>query len=187
MKKFFKWTWYNKEQLFSIMYSVALMALSQLAIWTDAVSAFLPELSATGAVIVKASICVVSILFTALTVRNVCVTYGLSSLDTIDKVLAKKAEAAAEKLSPEQKKQFKSYIATLQATLAKEKAELVAFEKALAEIEALFNADSSLVKNYVGQKAELTGKIAQATDIIKNVEAKIAEYKAQLDGKTAKK
>ena len=187
MKKFFKWMWYNKEQLFSILYSVALMALSQMAIWTDLVASFLPELSPTAVTITQVAICVVSVAATALTVRNICVTYGLSSLDTINKVLSERAEAAAGKMSPDQKKTLKSYIATLQNTLTQAKADIAVAEKALAEVETLFSADPSLVANYPSRKAELSNKIAQSKAVITNVEAKIADYKAKLDGKTSTK
>lgn len=186
MKKFFKWVWYNKEQLFAIAYNVALLALSQLAIWTDAVMALMPALPPAGAIAVKVIIGVLSVGFTALTVRNVCVKYGLSSLDTIDQVLAEKAAEAANKLTPEQKKTIKSYIATLQTTLDKARTDLATAEKALAEITALFNADSTLVANYSGRKAELAREIDRSNAVIANVEGKIAEYKAQLSGKNVK-
>ena len=184
MKKFFKWFWYNKEQLGSILYNVAILALSQVAIWTDLVAAFLPMLPPAAVIAVKVTICVLSVAFTALTVRNVCVKYGLSSLDTIDKVLAERAESAMNKLTPEQKKTLKAYIATLQQTLAQTKAEREEAEKALAEITTLFNADNSLVTNYAQLSAELNAQIAQAQTVTANVEAKIADYKAQLAGKT---
>ena len=183
MKKFFKWVWYNKEQLGSIAYSVAILALSQAAIWTDLVAAFLPMLPPTGVLVVEIAICLLSIGFTALTVRNVCVKYGLSSLDTIDKVLAEKAEVKANKLTAEQKKQLKKYIATLQKTLNQAKAEHDEAERELAEIATLYSADSTLVPDYARKKAELTTKINHAAAVIANVETKIAAYKAQLDGK----
>ena len=183
MKKFIKWVWYNKEQLFSIMYSVAIIALTQMAIWTDLAARLLPALSPVAIIIVKVVAGILSLAFTALTVRNVCVPYGLSSLDTIDKELAKRAEAAASKLTPEQKKKLKSYISTLQNTLSQAKGNLTAAEKALAEVNALYDADNSLVTNYAQRKAELTEEVARFTDVIANVESKIAEYKAQLDGK----
>ena len=184
MKKFFKWIWYNKEQLGSIMYSVAILAISQLVIWADLVAVILPWLPATGATAMKVGICVLSAGFTALTVRNVCVKYGLSSIDTIDAVLAEKAQAASNKLTSEQKKALKSDIETLQQTLAKNIAELAEHEKALAEITTLFTADSSLVPDYARKKAELSAHIARFTAVIANIETKIAEYKAKLAGKT---
>ena len=187
MKKFFKWLWYNKEQLFSILYNIALMVLSQIAVWTDLVSAIMPVKSPTAVIIVKVIICALSIAFTALTVRNICVKYGLSSLDTIDKVLAERAEVAASKLTDEQKKTIKSYITTLQNTLSQAKTELTTAEKALAEITTLFNADNSLVADYSIRKAALDKKIAHSNAVISNVEAKIAEYKSQLDGKNKPK
>ena len=183
MKKFFKWVWYNKEQLFSILYSVALMALSQMAIWTGLVTAVLPQLPATAVLVVKAVICGLSLVFTALTVRNVCVTYGLSSLDTIDKVLAERAKEAANKLTPEQKKVVKSYISTLTTAANQAKADLAAAEKALNEITTLFNADSSLVANYNQKKTDLSRQIENSKALIANVEKRIADYKAQLSGK----
>lgn len=183
MKKFFKWAWYNKEQLFSIAYSIALLALSQMAIWTDLVASLLPALSPVAVIIVKIAVCVISLAFTALTVRNVCVTYGLSSLDTIDRVLAERAEAETRKLTPEQKKTLKAYISTLQNTLNQTRAELTEAEKALAEVTALYNADNTLVANYSQRKSELTAKVARCNAVIANVESKIADYKAKLDGK----
>lgn len=186
MKKFFKWLWYNKEQLFSILYSVAIIAFSQLAIWTDLVFTIFPELTATPALIVKVTAGVLSVAFTALTVRNVCVPYGLSSLDTIDQHLAKKAEEAASKLSPERKKELKSFIATLQTQLGKARTDLAAAEKALAEITTLYNADSSLVRDYHMRKNDLDNQITRSNAVIANVEAKIADYKAQLEGKSDK-
>lgn len=185
MKKFFKWVWYNKEQLFSILYSILMMALSQVAVWTDLVSSLLPELEDTSLIIVQVAICAVSVLATALTVRNVCVTYGLSSIDTIDKVLEERAKAAANNMTADQKKTLKSYITTLQSTLDSTKAELAEKEKALAVVTTLFNADSTLVADYNMKKSELNSQIEKAKAVIANVEAKIAEYKAQLSGKNA--
>lgn len=186
MKKFFKWLWYNKEQLFSIAYSVAIIAFTQFVIWTDLLSAIFPELAATPALVVKIIAGVFSVAFTVLTVRNVCVPYGLSSLDTIDKHLAKKAEEAASKLSPERKKELKSYISTLQATLSHAKTDLATAEKALAEITTLYNADSSLVMNFSARKKQLDDQIAQVNAVIANVETRIAEYKAELEDKNIK-
>ena len=183
MKKFIKWVWYNKEQLFSILYSVALMALSQMAIWTGLVTAILPQLPTTAVVVIKAVICGLSLAFTALTVRNVCVTYGLSSLDTIDKVLNERAKDAANKLTPEQKKTIKSYITTLNSAATQAKNDLAAAEKALAELTTLFNADSSLVVNYSQRKTDLNRQIDNFKALIANVEKRIADYKAQLSGK----
>lgn len=183
MKKFFKWVWYNKEQLGSIAYSAAILVLSQMAIWTDLIAAFLPMLPPTGVLAVEITICVLSVAFTALTVRNVCVKYGLSSLDTIDAELAKRAQEAQNKLTAEQKKQLKQYIATLQKTLGQAKADHDKAETELAEISTLYNADNSLVPDYARKKAELTAQISRAAAVIANVETKIAAYKAQLDGK----
>lgn len=184
MKKFFKWLWYNKEQLGSILYSAAIITLSQIVIWKDLLWVVLPILPATGSTVVKVAIGLLSVGFTVLTVRNVCVKYGLSSLDTIDKVLAEKAQAATNKLTTEQKKALKANITTLQQTLEKNKAELTEHEKTLAEITTLFTADSTLVPDYARKKAELNAHVAHVTAVIANIEAKIAEYKAQLDGKT---
>jgi membrane protein implicated in regulation of membrane protease activity len=181
MKKFFKWLWYNKEQLFSILHNIAVILITNLLMFTDVLAGVIGV--CVLPLYVKLIVLAVSLAATVLTVRNVVSKYGLSSLDTIDKELAMRAEAKANKLTDEQKKTLKSYIATLQTTLNKAKEELTTAEKALAEITTLFNADRSLVVNYPARKAELDKTIAQSNAVIANVEAKIAEYKSQLDGK----
>ena len=186
MKKFFKWIWYNKEQLISIIFLAVIIALANIMLFTNAFDTISSiYLGATMPLGVKITAVILGIALTALTVRNVCVKYGLSSLDTIKTVLAERAFAVANKLPPEQKKTLKSYIATLEDTLQKAKNERATAEKELAEIDALFNADNTLVSDYSRKKSELTETIAYKTEIIKNVESKITDYKAQLSGKNS--
>lgn len=185
MKNFFKWMWYNKEQLASIAFNVLVLALTNVLLFTNYFDGlFAVYAGTTTALVIKIVAAVLGVLFTALTVRNTCVKYGLSSLETIDAVLAERAEIASHKLTPEQKKTIKSYIATLQNTLEKAKEELATAETALAEITALFNADPSLVENYAIRRAGLVKQIEHCKTVVQNIENKIAEYKAQLDGKT---
>ena len=184
MKKFFKWIWYNKEQLSSIVYNVVVLALTNVLLFTSALDGFIAAYAGTTvAIAIKISAAVLGVLFTALTVRNVCVKYGLSSLTTIDSVLAERAATAAQKLPAEKKKELKTYIRTLQDAQAKAKAELADAEKALAEIVTMHNADASLVANFANRKSELDREIANGKAAIENFEKKIATYKAQLSGK----
>lgn len=187
MKKFFKWLWYNKEQLLSILYNAVIVVLSQVVIWSDLVYALYPDISSTAAIVTKISIGVVSALFTALNIRNVCVKHGLSSLDTIDAYLAQKAEEAASKLTPEQKKALKTAITTLQDNVNKALTEKTTATKTLAELTALFNADNALVPDYGARKASLERVIQTAVATITSLEPKIVEYKARLSGKTVNK
>ena len=185
MKKFFKWVWYNKEQLLSIAFHAVMLAVTNVLMFTGCFDGLLAAYAGTPvATGIKIGAAVLGVLFTALTKRNVCVKYGLSSLETIDAVLAERAEAASHKLTSEQKKTVKSYIATLQTTLNQAKTELATAEKALAEITTLFNADSSLVPNYLNRKADLVKEIDRAKAVVANVEKKIEAYKAQLGGKS---
>ena len=181
MRKFFKWVWYNKEQLFSIAYSIMLMVLSQIATWTDAINSIFPNLMGTGLIVTKIVVGVLSIALTALTVRNICVKYGLSSLNTIDKVLSERAAEAAKKLSPEQKKTIKNEITTLQMALSNAKKGLTDNEKALAQMITLHNADVNLVHDYDGKKKAYEEKIAEYKTIVSNLEKKLANCKAQLN------
>ena len=184
MKKTFKWIWYNKEQLLSIVYNVILIVLANFLMWTDLLNGFFESFVGwQGALIIKIVALVLSLMFTALTVRNICVKYGLSSLSTIDAELEKRAKIEASKLTPEQKKTLKGYINSLQSALATAKKELSTAEAALAEITALFNADNSLVRDYASRKVDLEKKINYNKSVVENIESKIAEYKSQLDGK----
>lgn len=183
MKKFIKWVWYNKEQLLSIAYNVVVIALANFLMWSDLLNGVVESfVGAQGVLAVKIVAIVISVAFAALTVRNVCVTYGLSSLDTIDKVLADKAAAAEKALTPEQKKQYKAYIATLQTALEKAKAEVATAKTELEKITALYNADNSLVTDFVVKRATYEKKIAASEAVVANIEGKIAEYKAFLNG-----
>lgn len=184
MKKFFKWLWYNKEQLGSILYNAALLALSQFAIWTDTIATVFPAMPAEVVLPVNIVVCVASVAFTALTVRNVCVKYGLSSLDTIDAVLAERAEISASKLSPEQKQVYRGYLTTLNETLTKAKKELQAIEAEFAKLTILHNADSTLVPDYNSKALTYQSKIAGSNEAIASLEGKIAQFKALLSGKT---
>ena len=185
MKKFFKWVWYNKEQLSSILYQALLLALANFMLFTDTFDLVATVyLGAPMPLWIKITAIVVSLGMTALSVRNICVKYGLSSLDTIEQVLTEKAQAAENRLTSEQKKEIKAQLATLQQTLAKTKEALAAHEKELAEVNTLYNADNSLVTNYAARTAELKALIARCTKIVPNIEAKIAQYKAQLSGNT---
>lgn len=185
MKKFFKWLWYNKEQLLSIVYNVIIIAFANLAMFTDALAGIVGI--GVMPLYAKIIVAVVSLAFTVLTVRNVVVKYGLSSLDTIDAHLAKKAEEAANKLTPEQKKALKSAISTLQTNVNKAITDKTSALKTLSEITALFNADSTLVPDYGAQKQALERDITKATATIDSLEVKIVEYKAQLSGKSVNK
>lgn len=179
MKKFFKWVWYNKEQLLSIAYNVILIALANMLMFTDVLNGFVIAMAGTqSAIWVKVSAIVVAVLFTALTVRNVCVKYGLSSLDTIDEELAKRAEAAENKLTSAEKTTYKTYVSTLNETLKKAKDELATAESELARITALYNADNTLVADYVTKKQAYEKKIAANKAVVTNLEQKIADYKA---------
>lgn len=183
MKKFFKWLWYNKEQLGSILYNVVLLALSQFAIWTDTLTTIFPVMSPTAALVINIVACVASVAFTVLTVRNVCVKYGLSSLDTINEVLAERAAVQASKLSPEQKQVYRGYIATLNDALAKAKRDLQLVEAEFNKLNILYEADNSLVPDFTKKTLTYQQQIAAGKDAVANIEGKIAQFKALLSGK----
>ena len=188
MKKFFKWIWYNKEQLLSIAYNTAVIVLVNFLMWTDLLNGFFASfVGAEGILAIKIVAIVMSVLFAALTVRNVCVTYGLSSLDTIDKVLKEKAEAAERKLTPEQKQNYKESIAILKTALEKAQTELTTAETELAKITALHTADNSLVKDFVVKRDTYEKTITASKAIVSSIETKIAVYKDILNGKTTDK
>ena len=180
MKKFFKWVWYNKEQLLSILYNVVLVGLANFVMLTDALNGVLGvEVMPLWA---KISVAVVSLALTALTVRNVVVKYGLSSLTTIDNILEERAEASARKLTPEQKERYKVYLNALNKSLNDKKGELKRCTTELAEMTALFEADSLLVPDFVSTKAELENTIKSCEVSIENINGKIATYKGILSG-----
>lgn len=188
MKKFIKWIWYNKEQLLSILYSVAVIAATNFLMWSDVLNGFFDSFTRPESVIiVKVVALVLSLGFTALTVRNVCVKYGLSSLETIDNELAKRAEEKEKQLTAEQKKALKSNIAILQSALENAKTELKNAEAGLEKITALYNADNTLVSDFVVKRQNYEKKITTSKTIVTNIEEKIAGYKATLNGNTEDK
>ena len=188
MKKFFKWVWYNKEQIASIAYNIAIIVATNFLMWSDLLNEFFASwASPTTVLVVKIAALLISVAFTAITVRNVCVTYGLSSLDTIDKVLAERAAEQERKLTPEQKKALKYNITVLMGALEKANAELKTFEIELEKITALYNADNSLVADFVIKRQNYEKKIAASKAVVTTIEGKIAAYKAVLDGKTDNK
>lgn len=183
MKKVFKWIWYNKEQLLSIVYNVAIITFANFLMWTDMLNGLIePVAGAGGALAIKIVAIVASVLFAALDVRNVCVKYGLSSLATIDEILATRATEVKHKLTPEQKATYKNSIATLRKALEKEMVELLTAEDELKKMTTLYEADASLVANYATQCAEFEKKIATIKPVIANIESKIAEFEAKLSG-----
>lgn len=188
MKKVFKWIWYNKEQLLSIAYQVVLLALANIVLFTDTFNALITfYLGVPLPLWVKIVAVVLALVLTALSVRNVVVKYGLSSLDTIDAVLKEKAEAKANKLSPEQKKIYKGYISALTDTLSKAKKDLQVVEQEFTKLTVLYNADNSLVADYTTKTLTYQKKIASDKENIVNLETKIAHFKALLSGQTVSK
>lgn len=181
IKKFFKWLWYNKEQLGAIIYNVIAIAIANFVMFTDSLNGIfgIAEIPLWA----KISVCVVSVLFTALTVRDVVCKYGLSSLGTINEHLAKKAEEKANKLTKEQKAQYKSYIDILKKELATAKTSLDALKAELAKLVERHNADASLVPNFATIKAELEAKIKTEQVAFDNINAKFNNYKGILSGK----
>lgn len=185
MKKIFKWIWYNKEQLLSIAYQVVILALANVLLFTDAFNALISfYIGVPLPLWVKIVAMSLALVLTILSVRNVVVEYGLSSLDTIDAVLKERAEAKASKLSPEQKKIYKGYISTLNESLAKARKELQSVEEEFTKLTVLYNADNSLVTNYAAQTQSYEKQIASDKENIVNLEAKIAHFKALLSGQT---
>ena len=188
MKKVFKWIWYNKEQLLSITYQVILLALANIILFTDAFNAVITfYLGVPLPFWVKITAVVLALALTALSVRNVIVKYGLSSLETIDTVLAEKAEAKANKLTAEQKQIYKGYISTLNDTLTKAKKELQAVEEEYTKLTVLYNADNSLVADFTTKTVTYQKKIASDKENIATLETKIAHFKALLSGQPANK
>lgn len=189
MKKVFKWIWYNKEQLLSIFYNVVAIVLSNIVMWTDTLNGYVETLAQVpvfahigGDMAVKATAVVLSIGFAILTIRNVCVKYGLSDLDTIDKVLAERAAKKQNKLTAEQKKEYKGLITLLKGELAKATNDVKTAETELANITKTYTADNSLVSDFVIKRQTYEKKIANSKANIISIEEKIAEYKAILNG-----
>ena len=188
MKKVFKWIWYNKEQLLSIAYQVVLLALANVILFTDAFSAITTLYFGVSMPLwVKIIVVVAALALTALSVRNVIVKYGLSSLETIEAVLQERAEAKANKLSPEQKQVYKGYITTLNDTLSKAKKELQTVEQEFTKLTLLHNADNSLVVDYTTKSLTYQKKIAADKETIANLETKLAHFKALLSGQQVSK
>lgn len=189
MKKVFKWLWYNKEQLGSIIYSAITLGLSNIAMWTDTFSEYINAAAELpvfanigGAMAVKVAAIVLAVGGTALSIRNTCVTYGVSSLETIDKVLAERAAKKKNKLTAEQKKMYKEMIATLKDEAAKVVEATAEATAELEKITSIHNADASLVPDYVVRKQQLERRIASNKATAANIENKMADYKAILKG-----
>lgn len=195
LKNFFKWIWYNKEQLVSIIYNAVALIAANFVIWTDTIneyiapvalnthfSAFAGFIGVEALMLVKIISIVLSVAFAILTVRNICVKYGLSSLETIDKVLAERAEQKKNKLTSAQKKQYKEIIATLNTELKKVTTAEAEAEAELEKITNIYNADSSLVTDFVVKKQTLERNIAHDKATINNIKNKISECKEILNG-----
>ena len=189
MKKVFKWIWYNKEQLGSIIYSAITLGLSNVVMWTDTFSEYIDAAAQLpvfanigGAMAVKVAAIVLAVGGTALSIRNTCVTYGVSSLETIDKVLAERSAQKKNKLTAEQKKKYKEMVATLKEELAKIHEAEATTTAELEKIISVHSADASLVPDYVVKKQTLERKIASQKATATNIENRIADYKAILKG-----
>lgn len=187
MKKVIKWIWYNKEQLVSIIYNLAAIVITNNIMWNDTISVHVDELAQLpvfanigGDMAVKITAIVLSVAVTILTIRNVCVKYGLSSLETIDAVLAERAAKKKNKLTAAQKKEYKNLISVLQGELAQKKAELKDEETQLAKITEIYKADNHLVNDFVMKRQQYEKKIATNKANITSIEGKITEYKAIL-------
>jgi hypothetical protein len=181
IKKFFKWIWYNKEQLGAILYNVAAIALANFVMFTDSLNGIfgIAEIPLWA----KIAVCVVSVLFTTLTVRDVVCKYGLSSLDTINEHLAHKAIQKENKLTSEQKAQYKSYIEILKKEITTAKTSLDTLKAELANLVERYNADASLVPNFANIKSELEAKIRTEQLSYDKINAKFNTYKDILSGK----
>ena len=178
MKKFFKWVWYNKEQLGSIAFSAIVYAVTIYLTCMGELSGLLWSRmgdNLTKIYIVKGVVMGVAALLTILTIRNTCVKYGLSSLGTIDRVLAEKAEAAAQKLSPEAKKLIKQNLAVLNNQLRTLKARLSEISGEYNKIKCLHDTVASLVPDYATKAAAYEKESASLTEQITTLEAKIKE------------
>lgn len=178
VKKFFKWVWYNKEQLGSIAFSAILYAATiYLTVWGElgnAVITWFPD-NWTAINIVRVSIAVVALLLTVLTIRNTCVKYGLSSLGTIDQVLTERAQAAAAKLSPEAKKVIKQNLAVLNGQLNTLKSRLSEITGEFNKAKCLHDAVASLVPDFAAKSAAFEKEKASLDAQIATLEAKIKE------------
>lgn len=195
LKNFFKWIWYNKEQLVSIIYNAVALIAANFVIWTDTIneyiapvainthfSAFAGFIGVDALMLVKIISIVLSVGFAILTVRNICVKYGLSSLETIDKVLAERAAKKQNKLTSEQKKKYKEMITTLKTELKKATADEAEAEAELEKITNVHNVEGSLVPDYVMKKQILERNIESKKAIINNINNKISECKEILNG-----
>ena len=189
MKKFFKWIWYNKEQLVSIIYSIIIIAITNVAVWTDTLNGYTATLaqipvfaSIGGELAVRITAVALAVGGVVLTIRNVCVKYGLSSLETIDEELAKRAAKKANKLTSEQKKRYKTLISTLQTEREKVVADVANAETELAKITDIYNADHFLVTDYITKRQTFEKKINHGKAAINSIDEKIVEYKAIISG-----
>ena len=79
MKKVFKWLWYNKEQLVSIIYNVIIIALTNFVVWTDTLNGYVEALAQIpvfayigGDMAVKVTAVVLAVGGVILTIRNIC-------------------------------------------------------------------------------------------------------------------
>lgn len=174
-KNFFKWLWYNKEQMGSILFNALVLVASQYLIWTKQITDIF-HVQGRALIAVEIVIGVVAVLGTALTIRNTCVKYGLSSLATVDEVLAKRAEEAAKRLTPEQKKTIKANIDILTEKLNTFRAELDEKTAAYEKIKCLHDADTSLVENYEAETAQYNKVKLSLEKVIATLETKIKEY-----------
>ena len=179
VKQFFKWVWYNKEQLGSILFSAIMYAATiYFSVWGEFAYTiqyvWFPE-NLTAVIAVRVAIGGVAALFTILTIRNTCVKYGLSSLGTIDQVLTERAAAAAAKLSPEAKKTIKQNLAVLNGQLNTLKSRLGEITKEFDKIKCLHDAVASLVPDYATKAAAYEKEKAALDAQIATLEAKIQE------------
>ena len=174
-KNFFKWLWYNKEQMGSILFNALVLIASQYLIWTKQITDIF-HVEGRALLVLEIVIGVVAVLGTALTIRNTCVKYGLSSLATIDNVLAERAEEAAKQLTPEQRKTIKANIGVLSEKLNTFKNELAEKTAAYEKIKCLHDADASLVEGYEAETAQYNKLKLSLEKVIATLETKIKEY-----------
>lgn len=183
VKKFFKWVWYNKEQLGSIAFSAILYAATiYLTVWGElgaTVIAWFPD-NWTAINIVRVAIAAVAFLLTVLTIRNTCVKYGLSSLKTIDAVLTERAEAAAKRLPPEAKKEVKQALGVLKAQLQTLESRLYEITTEFNKVKCLHDAVASMVPDYAAKAAAFDKEKAQLDASIATLKAKIEELAGSL-------
>lgn len=152
-----------------------MLVASQYLIWTKQITDIF-HLQGKALIIVEVIIGAIALLGTILTIRNTCVKYGLSSLDTIDKVLNERAEEAAKALTPEQKKLIKTNIAVLTDKLTTLKRELQEKTANYEKLKCLHDADASLVENYEVETASYNKMKLSLDKAIATLETKIKEY-----------